>query len=283
MCVGPFQSRTRAFLENEGASLADIAAAVSPWHQPREPAAERFLSGLALLQVAHLLVVPFVVWGWGQASPPGLWPLSLVGLLVHIASCAVLWAKERQRPQARVRVPLAVVSKETREWVGSAASYAVLACAVGGALTMSYEQRLPEFIERTFGLVIPSAGAVLPVLLQLLAVGAVYRATVGAETPMRIATALAVVLGVAVKAAWGDLGGGIFTAVMLGAVGLTGGSSWRAAVQSTLSLGVWMALGRIGGAVVGGLLLGVVGATIGEELGEQLAVVGQIRANGGHA
>jgi hypothetical protein len=32
---------------------------------------------------------------------------------------------------------------------------------------------------------------------------AVYRATVGAETPMRIATAVAVVLGVVVKAAWG--------------------------------------------------------------------------------
>jgi hypothetical protein len=91
------------------------------------------------------------------------------------------------------------------------------------------------------------------------------------------------VLNIAGERIRSGLGGGIFTAVMLGAVGLGGGGSLHAAIQSTLSLGVWMAIGRIGGAIVGGLLLGVVGATIGEELGEQLAVVGRIRANGGHA
>jgi hypothetical protein len=241
-----------------------------PWRQPRDRRVEPLLATISWLAVLPTLLLPVqlsLLASQGTLTK-AITPQSC-GQVVLTLGCLLLWRSAQRRPELVGSAPPRVSQESIVTWVRTAITFLAPGTCAALVLTTAYVYGLANEVSDRLRIEIPPSGLAIPLILQLIAAIAVFKGSMPSK--MRIAVALSLVLGVVVKAAFGDVGGGLFAVVSLGIA--TASIRGGAVVATTLETGFFAAAGRIVGTLVGGVLFGVLGASIGEPLGEQLGLL----------
>ncbi len=263
--------RSEALFGDAGAvSPIDTAHALLPWRQPRDRRVEPLLATISWLTVLPTLLLPVQLSLMAsQGTLTKAITLQSCGQVVLTMGCLLLWRSAQRRPELVGNAAPRVSQESIVTWVRTAITFLAPGTCAALVLTTAYVYGLANEVSDHLRIEIPPSGLAIPLILQLIAAVAVFKGSMPSK--MRIAVALSLVLGVVVKAAFGDVGGGLFTVVSLGIA--TASIRGGAVVATTLETGFFAAAGRIVGTLVGGVLFGVLGASIGEPLGEQLGLL----------